>query len=395
VIIDMDQHMYERPEMWAEYCDPSKRHLALTIEPDELGHWWLTSPWLGRRISYAYVSRPRDGFKNAHTVGGHHGIEVLARKFRSEVNYATDLPVDYWDPAARVAKLDDFGIDVSIALPHWAGTWANVRRGVWDHLEVLRANMEAWNRRAIDIQQQGAGRLMAIGLVSLRGGDQSWLGSQLSALSTGGVRAAMLTYGLQDDRPLSHTDHDRAWSAFVEHGIIPVFHIQDATRNSGLSEEWFTSDHDQIASALEMPFYAEGVRLALADLALNGTLERHRTLRVCVIEFCAQWFGQLLAGVDHAYRFHGRVTGRHIRDLPLMPSEYLLSQVRLVAHWAQDDVPLLAERYPDNVMFGGDYPHCEGLLSPYADFSRSVGPLPEPESTKFYGRNAGELLDLR
>jgi hypothetical protein len=31
LVIDMDQHLCERPTLWRDYCDPSKRHLAVTI----------------------------------------------------------------------------------------------------------------------------------------------------------------------------------------------------------------------------------------------------------------------------------------------------------------------------------------------------------------------------
>jgi predicted TIM-barrel fold metal-dependent hydrolase len=385
----MDQHMYERPDMWQVYCDPNKRHLAMTIEADDLGHWWLTNRWLGRRVSYAWISTPEDGFKGMSS-----GIELARAGLPSHVNYEDDLPGDYWDPIARVAKLDEFGIDATIIIPHWGCVWGNVRRGVYDNLAVVRANMEAWNRRAVDIQHDGGGHLLAVGQVSLRGGDQSWLEEQLRFLARGGVKAAMLGYGLSDGRTLSNPDHDRAWSAFVEHDIVPVFHVQDNGRNSGLAEEWFDTDHDPFASALEMPFFSVGIRLALGDLTLNGTLERFPDLRLCIIELYANWFQEFLEAIDHAYSFHCRVTGRHIRELKLKPSEYLLRQIRLVTHWSLDDVPDLVERYTDHMMFGGDYPHCEGLLSPFHEFSQRVGPLPEVATAKLYGGNAANLLRL-
>ena len=184
--------------MWKNYCDPGKRHLAMSIEPDELGHWWLVNRWLGRQVSYAWISTPEDGFKGMSS-----GIERARQGLPSEVNSETDLPVDYWDPSARVRKLDDFGIDHTIILPHWGCVFSNVPRGVADHLDVVRANLEATNRRAVDIQSEGAGRLLAIGQVNLRGGDQTWLEEQLRLLAAGGVKAAMLSYGLQDGRPLS------------------------------------------------------------------------------------------------------------------------------------------------------------------------------------------------
>ena len=56
--IDCDMHLYELRVMWAEYCEPSKRHLALDLTDGELGHTWLTHQ--DRRIYIAEVHHPAD-----------------------------------------------------------------------------------------------------------------------------------------------------------------------------------------------------------------------------------------------------------------------------------------------------------------------------------------------
>lgn len=60
---------------------------------------------------------------------------------------------------------------------------------------------------------------------------------------------------------MSHPDHDRAWKAFVDNGIIPVFHIQDGdVRASGLPEGWFEADGDPLFGPLDFVFSHLGVR---------------------------------------------------------------------------------------------------------------------------------------
>jgi hypothetical protein len=54
--IDCDMHIYERRGMWGDYCEPSKRHLALDLTDDELGHTWLTHQ--ARRIYFAEIHHP-------------------------------------------------------------------------------------------------------------------------------------------------------------------------------------------------------------------------------------------------------------------------------------------------------------------------------------------------
>jgi predicted TIM-barrel fold metal-dependent hydrolase len=401
-VIDVDQHLFELPETWRDYCDPSNRHKALSIEPDELGHWWITSGFLGRRIATVVVTVPEDGFAATHG-------EAI-RRLRGEpatVDYRRDVPPDYWNPTARVAKLDEFGVDRAILLPNWGLVWPH---GVADRLDVLRANMEAWNRWAVEVRQEGKGRLEPTGHVTLRGGDMSWVVEQLSYLGSHGVRLAYLSYGLVDGRRMSHPDHDRAWAAFVEHGITPVFHIQDGdVRPSGLSTSWFDND-DPLYSVLEFPFSQLGVQIAIADLVLNGVFERFPGLKICCIELTGGWltaltqgsarqpqslgFGINGPGLDIAYMLGDRLTGRYLRELPRLPSEYVFERVLAAVNVAEPVQAYVDAGLEDNLMFGGDYPHSEGLLSPYESFSERVGPLDPGVAAKFYGGNATTILGL-
>lgn len=392
-VIDVDQHLFERANLWQEYCDPAKRHLAVTIEPDELGYCWLTNRFLNRRIGYAWISVPEDGFASM-------GIPTEGWRLGkpSEIDYSRDLPEDYWNPSARVAKLDEFGIDKAMMISNWGLQWA---RGVADRLDVIRANLEAWNRWAVEVQQEGKGRLISVGHVTLRGADFGWLDEQLRLLARGGVKMAMINYGLIDGRRPSHPDHDRAWHMFVEHGIVPVFHIVDSdARASGLPEAWTEHDHDRFTPLLELVFCYVGIQATIADLALNGVFARHPELMFCLVEVAAGWLPGLLGnlgvngtGLDMTYDMHYRLSGRHLTELELPPSEYVLRQVRMAPSLA-DDVKGLISQFGDIFLFGGDYPHCEGLRSPLEEYRQAVGPLPEQAAARLYGGTAAEMLGL-
>jgi hypothetical protein len=151
-------------------------------------------------------------------------VPTFGRSTAIRRSATADLPHQYWNPTARRHQLDTFGIDVAVILPQWALLWGAAHAGVGQFLEVCRPNMEAWNRWAVEAQQEGRGRLQAVGHLSLRGGDPAWLEDQLTVLARGGVRAAMISHGLVDGRRPSHPDHDGAWDAFVRHGVTPLFH---------------------------------------------------------------------------------------------------------------------------------------------------------------------------
>src|SRR5436309_3347585 len=106
MVLDCDQHLYEPRTLWRYYSDPGARADALAIEDDHLGYAWLT--WQGRRLELADVQVPGD----TERVGSHR-----ARRRAGEppaYRYDEALPDDYWEPAARVRRIDEMGIDAAV-----------------------------------------------------------------------------------------------------------------------------------------------------------------------------------------------------------------------------------------------------------------------------------------
>ncbi len=54
----------------------------------------------------------------------------------------------------------------------------------------------------------------------------------------------MIAPAAVDGRPLSHPDHERLWSAFVEHGVTPVFHVADQPRV--FDDAFYTDPDDEL-----------------------------------------------------------------------------------------------------------------------------------------------------
>jgi hypothetical protein len=229
--------------------------------------------------------------------------------------------------------------------------------------------------------------------VSLRGGDQGWLDRQLASLAKGGVRFALMSYGLADGRGLSHPDHERAWASFVHHAITPLFHIQDnECRPSALPDGWFEGDHDQWP-ILEMPFAYLGIELAIADLTLNGVFDRHPGLRLAVVEQSCGWLASLLERMEWGLTAQSKTLGYHTRPLKAPPRETVLERVRLSTDWRKDKPQRLSEQFGDIFMYGSDYPHCEGLAQPLAGFKAVVEPVAEGHQAKFFGGTVATFLN--
>jgi predicted TIM-barrel fold metal-dependent hydrolase len=374
VIIDSDQHLYEARSMWADHIDPSHRRDALRLEDDELGYTWLA--WRGDRLGLADVHQPG----NVRWCGDLR--EAQRRADPAPYRYDELLPDDYWDPAARVSWLDGAGLDEAICFPNFGLLW---ERHLSGDLDAMTANMAAWNRWCAEVAVAGRGRLHPVAHLTLR--DASWCESQLAALASSGISLAMVAPAAVDGRPLSHPDHERLWSAFVEHGVTPVFHVADQPR---VLDDAFYTDPDAFVPVLESAFLWVPPAVALSDLILNGVLDRHPGLRIGVVELSSIWVPQFLLMLDGAFDFTTQLNGRPSAPLQHRPSEYVYDRVR-VSSFSYEDPARLTRHSRPIYMACSDYPHSEGTADPVADYRRA-GCDPSADDALFHG-NARRLLD--
>ncbi len=355
-VIDSDQHLYESRTMWREHIDPAMRDDALRIEDDATGTPRLR--WRDREIGIAEVQVPG----RTADVGERHrraraGLPSLEA-------YDEQLPRDYWDPGARLAKLSELGVDEGVLFPNYGLLWERTLHGA---LPALLANMAAWNRWCATVAQEGRGRLHPVAHLSLR--DPLWLEAQLRELSRAGVRLAMIAPALVDGRPLSHHEHDRLWAAFCDAGISPVFHVAEQPRP--FADAWYTDDQEAFVPVVEAVFLYVPAALACADLILNGTLERCPDLRIGIVELSALWVPLYLMMLDGASAFTRQINGSDARaTLPLQPSDYFRRQVR-VSSFAYEMPATIMQQLggTDILMCCSDYPHSEGTATPISDYA--------------------------
>jgi hypothetical protein len=98
----------------------------------------------------------------------------------------------------------------------------------------------------------------------------------------------MIAPAAVDGRPLSHPQHESLWAAFVHHGVTPVFHVADQPRI--LDEAFYTDPEESFVPVIESIFLWVPPALAVTDLIVNGTLARHPSLHIGVVELSSIWF---------------------------------------------------------------------------------------------------------
>ena len=366
-VIDCDQHLYESRTVWADHIDPGMRDQALRIEDDDLGYAWVR--WGEQPLEIADVQHPGET-----TVLGdqrRHRREGAPAPYR----YDDALPDDYWEPTARLGRLDALGLDAAVLFPNFGLLW---ERRLSGSLTALTANMSAWNRWCGTVVRDGQGRLHPVAHLTLR--DPAWLEAELAQLAAAGVRLGMIAPATVNGRPLSHPDHDRLWSAFVEHGITPVFHVADQPRV--FEDAWYTEPDDAFVPTVESVFLWTPPALAVTDLIVNGVLDRHPDLRLGIIELSAIWVPMYLLMLDGAVEFTSRLNGQPVAPLSMKPSEYFRRQVR-VAAFSYERPSRLRTQAGGLFMCCSDFPHSEGTATPIADYA-AIGEGPDEDPTLFH-----------
>jgi predicted TIM-barrel fold metal-dependent hydrolase len=380
-VLDADTHLSEPAGMWAGHADPADRGLALTLETDALGHTWL-----------------RHGGRTIHLVEVHHpgDVDAMARYRQrvrdglpAEAAYEDVLPRAHWDPAVRRDQLAAWGVGRSVVFPNFGLLW---ERELEHDLRAQTVNMRAWNRWAAAVAAEGRGHLVPVAHVSLR--DLEWLDDELAALERNGLRLAMVAPALVDGKRLSHPDLDRAWAAFVNHGVTPVFHVSAFPHP--FADGWYDGDPDVVNPVLSSVFLSTAPALALADLAVNGTFARHPDLRIGVMELSAVWVPQFLLVLDGGFDFHARFNGRPLTELERRPSEYVREHVRIAA-FGYERPDVLIRQAGDLFMFCSDWPHAEGVVRPVEDYTGACGLAPgDGEAAELlFGGNVEWLLRER
>ena len=377
--IDVDQHLFESRTTWSDHIDPAQRSDALSISDDEAGWPWLT--WHGRQLTPLEVPIP----ERSALIG-----EDRLRRLRGErapASFDELVPDSYRLAGARLALLDEFGIDAAVMFPNYGLLWE--QRLASDRV-AQRANARAYNRFMADVCGEGAGRLFGVAHVLLH--DPAWAVEEITRVRAQGVRLAMIAPAPVDGKPLSHPDFDPVWAAFSAEGVAPVFHVSEF--ESPIHPAWRQGEQEDGEQLFDSIFLYLAPAVALANLILHGVLERFPDLRLGVVELTASWVPSFLLHIDGASDFYTQRHGEPFRKLAERPSEYFLRQVRVAALPYEMPNRLVPKVGDETFMIGSDWPHAEGVADPMAAAERAVAGLTDRARGNILGANAAWLLGL-
>jgi predicted TIM-barrel fold metal-dependent hydrolase len=254
------------------------------------------------------------------------------------------------------------------------------------------AGLKAHNRWLMDFCREAPGQRAGVAQIMTYDVDDAV--AEVRAAHAGGLTGGILLPMDPKDAggliPYYFPRHDPLWAA-CEDLDMPVH------RHASTSSESTPSDETGLAVLLvgwaERQFYD---RRPLGQLILGGIFERYPKLKFVMTECLTGWVPGYLEGLDEMVLALNESKGTlthlapAVARLSMRPSEYFARNCFLGASlFLPSEAKRRHEIGLENIMWGVDYPHSEGVFPYTLDALRlTFADVPEPEVRKMLGTTA-------
>lgn len=331
-VIDCDSHVEECEATWQHldkrYWHRRPLHLDLHGTP---GLATQDSHWL---IDGRIHPRPAG---RAATFGGSPPSSTLARGKRYSIASQT---LD--DVSARVADMDQMGIQISVLYPTVTLTHLT------EDPRYEAALMRSYNTWLAERCSHAPDRLKFGALVPFRSPDEA-VAEVKRAKELGAV--ALFSLGTVAEKLLDDESLDPVYEEAVKQGLPVGVHV-------GWSHPGLTESCNDCYAAMGLSFTLP-VMMGFFSMTGGGVLDRHPGLKVGFLEAGGDWLPYMLDRLD---RYHWIVSNKFGRPVSAKkPSDYLdTGHVYLSVEGDEPMVPKVIELVgADHVMASADIPHAE------------------------------------
>jgi predicted TIM-barrel fold metal-dependent hydrolase len=190
-------------------------------------------------------------------------------------------------------------------------------------------------------------------------------------------------------QPFWHDSWEVLWQAAEETGLPVHFHSDiGRLQLAGSAEDRRAFGEKKLKGLVEALSKMSNAE-HLGAMIVSGVLERHPGLTLVLGECDLSWIPHFLARMDFTFmeREYGLAAG-----LPLKPSDYWYRQCKATFQKDQLGMELIGRLGADNVMWGNDYPHPDGVWPISQDVNAvQMGSLTDAERRKVLRDNAARL----
>ena len=367
-IIDADGHVAEPSVVWEEYTEPAFRERVIQVRPSGDGpdDLWIDGVNLtAGNLNVAATCIP----------GG------LADAERAQRARWKDVPRAAFDPRARLAVMDEEGIDVAVLYPTLWLLYGDIHDP-----QVAAAACRAYDDWIADFCRTEPSRLYAVAPMPLQSVDES-VREMRRVVRDLGFKAVFVRPNPFNGRRLCDPAYDPFWREAQELGIPVAVHSSFGTRMPTLGAERYAKN----PFFFHMVCHTFELMAAAMDVVCGGVLEKFPRLRVGFLESGVGWLGYWLDRMDG----HFEKMAPYVPWLKRKPSEQFLEQCFLSFDPDERTVAAMVELGAErSILWGSDYPHFDctfpGLVSEVEKACAGVSAraskrIREENAARFYG----------
>jgi predicted TIM-barrel fold metal-dependent hydrolase len=369
LVIDADSHVLEPADLWQTYLEPEYRDRAIRIVETD----GVEQLIMGEQV---ILTGTLAGLGGAH----------LSRDqlFAGGLRYADGCPPASYDPAARLALYDDWGVAAGVVFPT-----IGILPFPCDDPALASAYCRAYNTWQGEFAADAGGRVVPIAHVNLA--DLDGAVAELERCLDLGCRGVFLppepVNGIRPGDP----HFDPFWARCAEAGVPACLHVVVRFGGAGVPyEPWLMSGAGMVFG---FSLGAPGQIIpAVASMVLDGVFDRHPTLKVACVEAGCGWAAHLMDRLDEKYELLDFAAATRLRR---RPSEYLRENVWYVAEPDERSIGAMLDLVgEDRILWGSDFPHIDSKMDAAELIRGSLAGLPPERRAAVLGGNAAALFGI-
>ena len=313
-------------------------------------------------------------------------------KSRREImGRAIESPPAFRAPGPRLELMDELGVDRALMWPTLASLVEERLRDDPMATHVVIHALNQWMHEQWTFDYEG--RIFATPVITLPIVDRAI--EELEWVLERGAKVILVrpapVPGFQGPRSFALPEFDPFWKRVEEAGVLVGMHASDSGYQRYANEwEGIRDEMTPFAGGSGFSAISQGSSRAIFDTIASaighGMLIRFPDIRIAVVENGSGWVRGLFDALHHAYK----LSPKAFEEDPIETFKRCV----FMHPFHEDDPRGLADLIGvDNVLFGSDYPHPEGLADPVTFIDHLDQFTPE-EQAKVMGGNLARLMGI-
>lgn len=384
-IFDADNHLYETTDAFTKFLPDRYKNAIQYVEikgRTKIAVRGVISDYIPNP-TFDVVARPgvQEEYFRKGNLEGKSRREIFGEPMRA-------IPA-FREPAPRLETMDELGIEQTLMFPTLASLLEERMR---DDPELTHTVIHALNEWLYETWQFNyENRIFTTPVITLPIVEKAV--EEVEWVAERGARAVLVrpapVPGFRGPRSFALPEFDPVWEAITKHGILVAMHSSDSGYSRYYSE-WLGSSTEMLPFKPNPFAMVQGwrpVQDAVAAWAIHGGLTRFPDLKLAFVENGASWIEPLFRSLKDTYK-------KMPNEFPEEPVAAIKRAVHISPFWEDDYAEIAQLLGEDNILFGSDWPHPEGMARPREAVDELLKQFPEETVRKFMGGNLARLIGV-